>query len=125
MSLAVEKKEKYTLVTIDVEKFDGTVSPDTKSRLVTVNREGEKNIIIDLSKVKYCDSSGLSAVLVGNRLCRDASGTFVICGLQPTVMKLITISQLDSILNITNTLSEAEYFLFMTEIENNINNKNQ
>ena len=37
----------------------------------------------------------------------DANGTFVITGLQDSVSKLISISQLDNVLNITATLDDA------------------
>ena len=68
---------------------------------------GEKNIILDLSNCRYCDSSGLSAILVANRLCKNANGVFVLAGLQTAVERLITISQLDTVLNITKTVDEA------------------
>ena len=68
---------------------------------------GEKNIILDLSNCRYCDSSGLSAILVANRLCKNANGVFVLSGLQTAVERLITISQLDTVLNITKTVEEA------------------
>ena len=91
-------------------------SPDLKADLVQIGNGGEKNIIIDLSNSRYCDSSGLSALLVANRLCRDANGVFVITGLQDSVSKLITISQLDNVLNITATLDEAIKLMNQGEI---------
>lgn len=117
MSHSIDKQEKYTLVTIDTEKLDTTVAPGLKTDLVVLKSEGVKNIIIDLSKTRYCDSSGLSAILIANRLCKEAGGSFVICGVQDSVMKLISISQLDSILNITPTSQEAVDFIYMDEIE--------
>ena len=106
-SFTVDKKDNYTLVTTHVEKLDSRFSPDLKADLVQIGNGGEKNVIIDLSNSRYCDSSGLSALLVANRLCRDANGTFVITGLQDSVSKLISISQLDNVLNITATLDDA------------------
>jgi anti-sigma B factor antagonist len=53
-------------------------------------------------------------------LCRDANGTFVVCGLQETVKKLISISQLDSVFKITPTLSEAIDLVYMEEVEREI-----
>jgi anti-sigma B factor antagonist len=97
--------------------WTGHVSPSLKSELVVLNSEGFKNIIIDLTDTRYCDSSGLSAILVANRLCKNSGGTFVLTGLQRSVMKLISISQLDTILNIAPTVSEAVDLLFMEEIE--------
>ena len=49
---------------------------------------------MDLSKTKYCDSTGLSAILVANRLCKDTNGSFALCGLQPSVRKMIEIARI-------------------------------
>lgn len=118
----VDKKEHYTLVTVHVEKLDSRVSPALKSELVLVNSGGEKNIIMDLEECRYCDSSGLSAVLIGNRICTENAGIFVLSGLQESVKKLISISQLDTILTITPTLDEAVQLLYMDNLEKDIKN---
>ena len=107
MEFSIEKKENYTLVKVLVEKLDTHIAPALKSELVLVSGNGEKNIIFDLNSCRYCDSSGLSAILVANRLCKNANGTFVLTGLQPAVERLITISQLDTVLNISYTLDKA------------------
>lgn len=101
-------KEKYTLITTNAEKLDSTNAPELKAELVVINKNGVNNIVIDLSKTKYCDSSGLSAVLVANRLCKNSGGMFVLCGLQSSVSKLISISQLDKVLTIVENADEAE-----------------
>lgn len=107
MNFEVEKKENHSLITSKVEKLDTVVAPELKSEVVLLDKNGENSMIIDLSETRYCDSSGLSALLVANRLTRAASGTLVISGLQPSVEKLIQISQLHTVLNITNTVEEA------------------
>jgi len=85
--------------------------------LVQVAKEGTNHIVLDLSESRYCDSSGLSAVLIGNRLCRDSNGKFVLTGLQASVEKLIQISQLDRVLTIVPTASEGFDFLVMEMTE--------
>jgi len=108
MDFNIESKNNSTLIQVQTEKLDTHVAPALKSELVLVSGKGEKNIILDLQKCEYCDSSGLSAILVANRLCKNAGGTFVLCGLNDAVERLITISQLDTVLNITKTVSDAE-----------------
>jgi anti-anti-sigma factor len=107
MSFEIEKTDKYTVITLQAEKLDSNIAPALKSELVVLNTDGVKSIVIDLSKTRYCDSSGLSAILVANRLCKNSNGIFVLTGLQEPVKKLISISQLDTILQITATLPEA------------------
>lgn len=113
----VERSERYSLIRIQSEKLDTMVAPALKSELVVLNADGVKNLIIDLSETRYCDSSGLSAILVANRLCKNASGVLVVTGLQEPVKKLIAISQLDSILKITPDLAAAIDRLVAEDVE--------
>ncbi len=108
MSITIEEKSNYSLLKIKEEKLNSVNSPDLKSQLVTLNKQGNKNIIVDMNEVKYCDSSGLSALLIGNRLCNEMEGKFVINSLQEMVQKMIEISQLDKVLHITNEINQAE-----------------
>ena len=117
MNFHIDKKEKYTLIKVNIEKLDNNVSPNLKSELVVLTTDGVRNIVMDLSAVRYCDSSGLSAILVANRLCKNANGSFVLCCIQDAVKKLISISQLDSILKITSNLDEAVDFIVMEETD--------
>lgn len=107
-SFEVQKKDNYTLLKILKEKLDTHIAPAVKSELVLISGNGEKNIVMDLSSCRYCDSSGLSAILIANRLCKNSRGVFVLTGLQTAVERLISISQLDTVLNITNTVDKAE-----------------
>ncbi len=107
MEFKIDKLESYTLIEVLEEKLDTHISPTLKSELVLVSGNGEKNIVLNLEKVRYCDSSGLSAILVANRLCKNATGTFVLTGLNEAVERLITISQLDTVLNIANSVEEG------------------
>jgi len=116
MNFKTEKKDNYTLVTILAEKVDTNIAPDLKSEFVMIASKGEKNMLLDFSKCRYIDSSGLSAILVANRLCKNAGGILVLTGLQQAVERLIIISQLDNVLNIAYTMEKA-----VEMIENFIN----
>lgn len=117
MKYTIDKQEKYTLLKLHEEKLDSSVAPKLKSELITIHAEGSNNIILDLSDVKYTDSSGLSALLVGNRIVQEEDGIFVLAALSDHTTKLIKISQLDSVLNILPTVEEAVDAVFMNEIE--------
>jgi len=122
MKYTIDKQEKYSTLKLHEEKLDSSIAPKLKSELITIHAEGTKNIILDLSGVKYTDSSGLSALLVGNRVVQEDGGIFVLSGLSDHTTKLIKISQLDSVLNILPTVEEAVDAVFMNEIENDLKN---
>lgn len=91
-----------------VEKVDASNASEMKDLFTQLQNTSRNKIIVDLSETKYCDSSGLSALLAGHRYCRDTNGKFIICGAQPMVQKLITIAQLDRVLSMVSTIEEAE-----------------
>lgn len=109
------------MINLHEEKLDSTLAPQLKSDFVTLNTEGTRNVILDLKEVKYIDSSGLSALLVGNRITNEGGGILVLTTISEHVFKLIKISQLDSILNILPTVEEARDAVFMHEIEGDMN----
>ena len=117
MKFTVDKHEKYVLIKLNETKLNSLISPQLKSELILTNTEGQRNIILDLSNVKYSDSSGLSSLLVGHRICKNAEGTFILTGINENIARLITISQLENILTIVGTVDEAIDLIFMEEIE--------
>ncbi|MEO7212358.1 STAS domain-containing protein [Mucilaginibacter sp.] len=117
MKYTVDKHEKYILIKLNESKLNSLITPQLKSELILINTEGQRNIVLDLSQVKFADSSGLSSLLVGHRLCKNAGGSFILTGLNDAVARLVTISQLDNVLSIVPSSEEAIDLVFMEEIE--------
>lgn len=108
MNFEIDKHPVFTVVSSTEDKLNSLNSPELKAVFVQLNRDNVNSIILDLSQTSYCDSSGLSAILTANRLCKDTNGKFVLCGLQPNVQKMIQIAQLDRVLTIEETLPDAK-----------------
>jgi anti-anti-sigma factor len=125
MKYTVEKTEKYIIFQLQEEKLTSIHAPDLKSELVKLNAEGYRNIILNMDEVKYADSSGLSSILVGNRVCVNEGGLFVLCHLSEHVMKLIKISQLDNVITILPTVEEAIDAVFLHEIESDLDEESE
>ncbi|WP_407431053.1 anti-sigma factor antagonist [Arcticibacter sp.] len=121
MKYSLDRHEKYVLIILEEKKLNSLISPKLKSEMILMNAEGIRNIILDLSQVLYSDSSGLSSLLVGHRLCKNSAGSFIISGLSENVERLINISQLQDVLSITQSVEEAIDLLFMEEIERDLN----
>lgn len=114
----LKKEEKYVLLKLLATKIDASNALELKQIFLGFKENhSAKNLILNLSEVKYIDSSGLSAVLVAHKVCAEASGIMILCGVSEHVMKLIKISQLDKILDILPTEEEAVDAVFMKELE--------
>lgn len=124
MKYTLHKTEQYTLVEIHAEKIDALRTPQLKTELTTLSAEGAKSFILDFTEVKYVDSSGLSAILLANRLCEGAAGILVLCGINDTVKKVLSIAQLDKVLTIMPTKEEAIDAVFLHTIESDLKGEN-
>ncbi|TAE35912.1 MAG: anti-sigma factor antagonist [Sphingobacteriales bacterium] len=117
MKFTVDKHDKYVIIKLNESKLNSLISPMLKSELILFNTEGQRNIVLDLSNVKHVDSSGLSSLLVGHRLCKNTDGVFILTGLNDATNKLIALSQLETIITIVPKVTEAIDLIFMEEIE--------
>jgi anti-sigma B factor antagonist len=66
-----------------------------------------KELVIDLSDVEFCDSTGLSALLIAERKMRENNGKVKLVGVQKKVLSLLKISHLDRTFQIFDTLAKA------------------
>ncbi len=83
-------------------------------------QQGNHYMIIDLSEVRYIDSAGLSALLLGHRLCRDAGGVFVVAGAHGWTDRIIRISELHRVLHMVDTVKQGVEYLLLTRIQKDI-----
>lgn len=118
MEYKFEKFDKYTLLNLQGDRLINTVAAVIKSEIFKLfNEEGSVNLIIDMSSVKYVDSSGLSVLLIANRLAEEAGGMLVLAGLNDQVRKIIDICRLGNIFNMLPTVTESIEAVFLNRME--------
>ncbi len=121
MKFTLDKQERYAVFQLDEDNLNSLIAPNLKSEFVFLRNEGVKNLIFDLTNVKYVDSSGLSSILTANRLWKGY-GSFILTGVSnPTVKRLIDISRLETILTIIPTVSESKDYVMMEAMEQELN----
>jgi len=107
VNLSILKKGSHTLIKVYNGKLDALIAPDIKSELVVIVENGEKNILVDLFNCSFCDSSGMSALLLGNRLCNGVNGKFVLCRLSPGIKEMVDLLGFETLLKIVDTEEDA------------------
>jgi anti-sigma B factor antagonist len=107
MKFDVTKNGSSTTLTIKERKLDVVVSPDLKGEFILLCRPTLKSLIVDLSEVEFCDSSGLSALLIADRQMREHGGAVKLVGVHKKVLSLLKISQLDKVFTIFDSIAKA------------------
>ena len=108
MKFNVEKNGKAAVLRLREKRLDATVSPELKAEFIVICKsKTTKKLILDLSEVQFCDSSGLSALLIADRTMRAHGGTVHLVRVNKKVLDLMKISQLDRLFTINATVADA------------------
>jgi len=69
--------------------------------------QGKKNVIINLGKVKFMNSSGMGILIGSHTTMENAGGNLIICEANKKIENLLMVTQLISVFNHYRSLDEA------------------
>lgn len=68
---------------------------------------GKRWLIVDLSATAYLDSTGLGCITAARKKAQQAGGGLVVVCDQPRILKLFTITGMDTVFTIRDSLAAA------------------
>lgn len=108
MNFETKRVGDVTVFKLNEKRLDTSVSGLVKGEFtILLKVEGVNKLIVDLSEVETCDSSGLSALLVANRILQTSEGSMMLAAPSEKVQSLIKITQLDRVLPVCATVDQA------------------
>lgn len=116
VNLEKQSKEGFVVIQVKEDKLDSSLAPEFKKELLATAVQDSPNIIIDVSRVGYMDSSGLGSLLFAHRQAIQNGGNFVIIKPNAKIKKLIDIAQLSRVLFLCDSESDAVHLI--QEMEN-------
>jgi stage II sporulation protein AA (anti-sigma F factor antagonist) len=72
-----------------------------------LSRTGSPNLVLNLQKLDFIDSTGLGALLGRHRQVTASGGKFILAGPPPKVMSMIEMAGLSSVLKIVRSQEDA------------------
>ncbi|MBK8191226.1 MAG: STAS domain-containing protein [Vampirovibrionales bacterium] len=96
-----------TVVEIDSQNVDFRNCETIKAAIQSIVRSGRNRLILNLGKVGFMDSSGLSILLSCKRLCEETNGRLTLCALQSYVSNLVMLTNLNRSIPIFETEEQA------------------
>ena len=88
-------------------EIDLHVSPRIAATLTAAVKEKPGNLIVDLAKVSYIDSSGLAVLIEAMQSVEKYGGKFAPAGLQENVKPIFEIARLDQVFRIFPDVDSA------------------
>ncbi len=89
------------------ERLTSETSDELKQILKELVEAGKYNIVMDLTKTKYMDSSGLGAIVSKIASARSKRGDIRLANPRKYVLDLLALTHIDQIIKVFSNLNEA------------------
>jgi len=108
VQISARRVDQTTIFDI-VGDIDLANSPQIrKAVLHEIREERTPKVVMNLTKVRYIDSSGVASLVEGLKASRDAGSRFILFGLSPAAREVLQLSRL---LKIFEVYDNEEQFL--------------
>jgi anti-sigma B factor antagonist len=88
-------------------EVDVYTAPQLKQQMISLLESGAKELVVDLTKVDYLDSTALGVLIGGLKRMRERDGNMVLVCPSPRIRRVFEITGLDKIFEIFNTPEDA------------------
>jgi len=98
--ISIEKKDKIDVISFSVSNINALITDEIRAGIMKVIDNSNSKAIIDLSGVKYIDSSGFGCFLSLMKAARSNYGTLKFANPEPKVMELFKTLHLHTVFQI-------------------------
>jgi anti-sigma B factor antagonist len=106
MDLRTETANGVSILTLD-GRFDAYEVPRVNEWFEQTTSVNPAKVVVNMTDVKFVDSSALALLVKGMKRCRQQGGDLVLCNLQQPVRIIFELTRLDKAFNITSSQDEA------------------
>jgi anti-sigma B factor antagonist len=99
--------DAVTVVTVSGD-IDMSTAPDLDDHLTELSDGGSRDIIVDLGKVDFLDSSALGALVGVHKHIAAAGGSLKLVCSHPKIERIFAITRLTEVIPVFLTLDEAQ-----------------
>ncbi len=90
------------MVTVRGE-VDLYTAPQLHSALVDALDDGAHRLVVDMSGVEFCDSTGMNVLLSGMKRSREKGGDLELAAPRPAVTKILEVTGLDGVFTVIDS----------------------
>lgn len=108
MELAVSRESVADVSVLSVRgEVDVYSAPTLRDNLTELREAGAEAVVVDLTEVAFLDSTGLGALIGARTEAESSGGRLAIVCTNDRILKLFTITGLDSVFSIYPSIDEA------------------
>jgi len=116
MNFKIDTREKFTIITPITDFFSDNLTAEFVS-ISNSYRENKTNLVVNFKNISSTNEQSIQQIAALQQQFYEENLSFVLCELQPAVQSLTEKLELDDIMNITPSETEAWDIVQMEEIE--------
>ena len=106
LSLATHTVAEHTVLEVGGE-VDVYTAPRLRERLVELVDAGARNVVVDLGRVDFLDSTGLGVLVGALKRVRTNDGELALVCTEPRILKVFEITGLTKVFPMRRSVEEA------------------
>jgi anti-sigma B factor antagonist len=107
MQISIRRVDSTAIVDVSGD-IDLASSPEVRKALLHEVRDNRSpRVVLNLSEVRYIDSSGVASLVEGLKASRDIGSRFILVGLGGPAREVLQLSRLVKVFEIYDTEGEA------------------
>ncbi|MFE1782276.1 STAS domain-containing protein [Streptomyces sp. NPDC059506] len=107
LTVAVHRERGNAVRVTVAGDLDYNTAPELRRALDDVPFTPGVHVVLDLSALTFCDSSGITVLVAAHRLATDAGGSVSLAAVPPAVARIFGITGLDQVFTLHPTVEDA------------------
>ncbi|HJU46313.1 MAG TPA: STAS domain-containing protein, partial [Chitinophagaceae bacterium] len=107
MQVKIDTRERFHVITVQESTLSANMTELVENRLSVVLKEDVKNLVLNLKDIHFIDNAAAKTLISLQKQFYGQKASFVVCSLQPALVKQLAEEGLLEQLNYAPTESEA------------------
>jgi anti-sigma B factor antagonist len=106
LNVSTASQGGHAVVTVTGE-LDLYTAPRLQTALAGLLRDQIDRVVVDMSGIDFCDSTGMNVLLSALKRLQERGGTLELAAPRPAVRRILQVTGLDSVFTVTDAVPAA------------------
>jgi anti-sigma B factor antagonist len=107
MKISINEKYQAAIIELKGDLVGGADAQLFRDKLYKLIKDGKKNVVVDMTDVKFMNSSGIGILISGYTTVKNAVGEMKLAHLPDKVKGILSITRLNKIFDIFDNVDDA------------------
>jgi len=107
MKISINEKYQAAIIELKGDLVGGVDAQLFRDKLYQLIKDGKKNVVVDMTDVKFMNSSGIGILISGYTTLKNAVGELKLAHISDKVKGILSITMLNKVFDIFDSVDDA------------------